>query len=255
MQLGVGFRTKNFALGFRAEHRQDQINQAQWGIKKLEGVKAAEYRLTSDADGKHPVYSFCMCPGGIVVPATAYPGQNIVNGMSYYMRNGLFANAACVAGVHPDKLAGKKVTPAEALDQLEELERKFYRYGDGYKAPFCSVKNFLQGKEQKDLAESSYPLGLLPAPLWEMLPEPVIHSLRIGLEDFNRKLKGYDDGILLGLESKTSSPIQVIREENGCCTGFENLFLIGEGSGYAGGIISSAADGVKVAMNVVGGKW
>jgi uncharacterized FAD-dependent dehydrogenase len=255
MRHGVGFRTKNFALGFRAEHRQEQVNQSQWGIKKLDGIKAAEYRLTSEADGKHPVYSFCMCPGGIVVPATAYKDQNIVNGMSYYQRNGNFANAACVAGMHPDQLAGKTLSALDALQWLEQLEQKFYSFSGGYKAPFCSIKNFLEGTEQKSIPQSSYPLGLIPAPLWTMLPDPVTASLRLGLQDFGRKLRGYEEGILLGLESKTSSLVQVIREQNGLCSGFENLFLIGEGSGYAGGIISSAADGVKVAMNVVNGKW
>ncbi|TVQ18159.1 MAG: FAD-binding protein, partial [Bacteroidetes bacterium] len=108
---GVPFRTKNFAIGSRMEHPQELVNMAQWGTVKLPGVKAAEYRLTSPGDGKHQVYSFCMCPGGMVVPAAAYAGTSIVNGMSFYKRDGQFANAACVAGLHPDELAGKVVTP------------------------------------------------------------------------------------------------------------------------------------------------
>jgi uncharacterized FAD-dependent dehydrogenase len=251
MARGVQFRTKNFAIGCRAEHRQEEINRSQWGIGKLDGVKAAEYRLTSEADGKHPVYSFCMCPGGMVVPAATYQHLNIVNGMSNYRRNGKFANAGCVAGIHPDQLAGRQVTALGALQWLEDLEHSFYDYSGDYSAPFCTISDFLSGTEPKSIPETSYPLGLKPAPLWNMLPDPVTHALREGLKDFERRLRGYGNGILLGLESKTSSPIQVLREKNGLCSGFNNLFLAGEGSGYAGGIVSSAADGIKIAMQIV----
>jgi uncharacterized FAD-dependent dehydrogenase len=251
MDKGVPFRTKNFAIGSRAEHMQEIINRAQWGIASLPGVKAAEYRLTTPADGKHQVYTFCMCPGGMVVPATAYQQTNIVNGMSYYHRKGEFANAACVAGLHPDQLAGRIVSPSEALDKLEKLESSFYEFAHGYAAPFCTIKNFISQKLTEEPVKSSYPLGLLPAPLWKMLPPMVTRSMQKGLQDFSNKLKGYDQGILLGLESKTSSPIQVIRNENGLTDGFSNLFIIGEGSGYAGGIMSSAADGIRAAMKII----
>lgn len=251
MKAGVQFRTKNFAIGTRAEHRQEKINLAQWGVEHLPGVKAAEYRLTSEADGNHPVYSFCMCPGGMVVPATNYKHINIVNGMSNYRRNGRFANAAIVAGVHPDQLAGRKVTPFEALECLEKLEKSFFDFANGYQAPFCSIKDFLAEKGPAKIPETSYPLGLKPAPLWNMLPRVITHSLKPGILDFMHKMKGYENGIFLGLESKTSSPIQVIRENSGLCSGFDNLFMVGEGSGYAGGIISSAADGIRTAMQII----
>lgn len=248
---GVQFRTKGFALGCRAEHLQSDINRAQWGVEKLPGVKAAEYRLASDGDKKHPVYTFCMCPGGIVVPAATYKHMNIVNGMSFYGREGRFSNAACIAGVHPDELAGHKVTALEALEWLENLEASFFEFTNGYSAPVCSINDFLQEKEPHKIPDTSYPLGLTPAPLWKMLPPAVTASLKQGLTDFCRKIKGYEKGNLLGLESKTSSPVQVIREQNGLCTGFGNLFMAGEGSGYSGGIVSSAADGIKIAMNII----
>ncbi len=248
---GVPFRTKNFAIGSRMEHRQEIINLAQWGHKSLAGVKAAEYRLTSPADGKHQVFSFCMCPGGMVVPAAAYPNTNIVNGMSFYKRNGNFANAACVAGIHPDELAGKTVSPIEALENLQHLEEKFYQFSNGYSAPAISIPDFLKQRNKNNHLESSYPLGITTAPLWEILPAPIVKSMQSGLSDFIRKMKGFETGNLLGFESKTSSPIQVIREKNGLVENFENLYMIGEGSGYAGGIISSAADGIKAAMSLV----
>ena len=251
IRRGIPFRTKNFAIGSRMEHRQEVINFAQWGLPKIPGVKAAEYRLTSSGDSNHPVFSFCMCPGGMVVPAAAYANTNIVNGMSYYQRNGEFANAACVVGIHPDELAGKTVSPLEALENVSELEQKFYELAEGYKAPTCSIQNFLKQHMKDEAPKSSYPLGLMSAPLWELLPHTVVEAMQAGLVDFIRKMRGFETGILLGLESKTSSPVQVIREQNGLCTGFQNLYVVGEGSGYAGGIISSAADGIKAAMHLI----
>ncbi len=251
IRKGVPFRTKNFAIGSRMEHRQEIINLAQWGQKSLPGVKAAEYRLTSPADGKHQVFSFCMCPGGIVVPAAAYENTNIVNGMSYYKRNGNFANAACVAAIHPDELAGKTVSPIEALENLQALEEHFFQFSNGYSAPAISIPDFLKQRNKNTKLESSYPLGLTTAPLWELIPKPVVKSMQAGLSDFIRKIKGFETGNLLGFESKTSSPVQVIREKNGLVENFENLYMIGEGSGYAGGIISSAADGIKAAIHFI----
>ncbi len=251
IRRGIQFRTKNFALGSRMEHRQEIINQAQWGCTELPGVKAAEYRITSPADGNHQVFSFCMCPGGMVVPAGAYENSNIVNGMSFYQRNGKFANAACVAAIHPDELAGKTLSPIDALEFVQRLEEKFFRYTADYKAPFCSIESFLTQKLKAEKQESSYPLGLVQAPLWELLAPQIVPSMQAGLQDFIRKLRGFETGILLGLETKTSSPIQVIREKTGRCEGFDNLYMVGEGSGYAGGIISSAADGIKAAMHLI----
>lgn len=250
IKRGIPFRSKNFALGFRAEHPQEIINRAQWGKSSLPGVKAAEYRLTSNREGRLPVFSFCMCPGGMVVPATAYAKTNIVNGMSLYQRNGDFANAACVAGIHPDQLTGHETSALEALDRVQNLEETFFRFSNSYQAPFATITDFLNRRISRRAPETSYPLGLIPAPLWEMIPIPVAEALSEGLQDFGRKLKGYDEGILLGLESKTSAPIQVIRDETGKCEGFDNLYLAGEGSGYAGGIISSGADGIRVAVRI-----
>lgn len=249
MNNGVTFRTKNFAIGFRAEHRQEIINKSQWGVDALPGVKAAEYRLTSNTQEK-PVYTFCMCPGGIVVPAAAFAGTSIVNGMSYYARNGHYANAACVAGIHPDELAGKKVNAAEAIEILEQKEKEFYSLNQSYAVPFMRISDFLSGRMTNEQQQTSYPLGIFPYDLRTTLPESTIKALQAGLRDFCRKIKGYDSGILLGLESKTSSPVQVLRGPGGLCEGFDNLYMAGEGSGYAGGIISSAADGIKTAMAI-----
>ncbi|MBU1473407.1 MAG: NAD(P)-binding protein [Acidobacteria bacterium] len=248
---GVKFRTKNFAVGCRVEHPQKIINLAQWGNEHLPGVKAAEYRLTGRGGSDRPVYTFCMCPGGVVVPSTAYANANIVNGMSLYQRSGRFANSACVGGIHPDEMAGRETTPLEALDQVAALEEKFHRATQSFKAPFCSILDFLNETESSKETESSYPLGLTPAPLWEMLPLKLSRALQSGLKEFSRQLPGFETGNLIGLESKTSSPIQVLRNRDGLCEGFKNLYLIGEGSGYAGGIVSSGVDGIRAALGVV----
>jgi uncharacterized FAD-dependent dehydrogenase len=189
-----------------------------------------------------------MCPGGFVVPAAAYEQKSVVNGMSRYMRDGNFANAGCVAGVHPDMLLGHKCTPTEILDWMDELEESFYRYSDSYIIPANMAADYMKKADSKTLNKTSYPLGLNTAPLYEMIPEFVSTAIAEGLKDFSRKLNGFDQGMLMGLESKTSSPIQVSRERDGQCIGFENLYFVGEGSGYTGGIISSAADGVKCAI-------
>lgn len=250
---GVPFRTKNFAIGSRMEHLQETINKAQWGHAKLPGVKAAEYRLTSKGDGRHRVFTFCMCPGGMVVPATAYKHTNIVNGMSNYERDGQFANAACVAAIHPDELAGKETSPLEALEWLERLETSFSERTTQYAAPACTIKDFLKGSMNQTLGACSYPLSLQHEELWRWLPDSVVQAMQMGLQDFIRRMKGFDRGILLGLESKTSAPIQVLRDKSGKVEGFSNLYMVGEGSGYAGGIISSAADGIKAALSIIDG--
>lgn len=245
---GVQFGTKNFAIGHRIEHTQKLINLAQWGRESLPGVKAAEYRLTTKTRSGLPVYTFCMCPGGQVVPAAAYEQKSVVNGMSYYMRDGIFSNAGCVAGVHPDMLLGHKCTSIEILDWMDKLEEGYYAFSDSLVLPAIRAYDYMKMKESKKINHSSYSLGLQPAPLYDMIPEMVRKAIIEGLGNFSRKLKGFELGVLMGLESKTSSPLQVAREKNGKCTGFDNLYFVGEGSGYAGGIISSAADGVRCAI-------
>lgn len=249
IRKGVVYRNKNFAIGSRVEHRQELINEAQWGCTSLRGVKAAEYRLTDSPRDGLPVYSFCMCPGGKIVPAAPYGDVNIVNGMSLYNRDSPFANAAIVAGINLEKHLGRELDPLESLEWLEELERSFFR-GD-YRAPASTIGDFLSGKSGSSLGESSYPPGLNPADLSTMLPSPVSDAMKRGLLDFSRKLKGFDQGNIMGLESKTSAAIQVLRDRDGLAEGFENLYICGEGSGYAGGIISSAADGLRGALSII----
>lgn len=248
---GVKFQTKNFAVGMRAEHPQELINIAQWGVPNLHQIKAAEYRLTAKDAENYPVYSFCMCPGGMVVPATAYQHTNVVNGMSYYKRDNHLANAAVVAGIHPEEILKEKNSPLAAIDWLESLEMKFYDFSGSYKAPAVLISDFINNKTSDNLPGTSYPFGLIQADMKELLPDRIIRSLKNGLSQFNKMLKGYEKGVLIGLESKTSSPLQVVRHPEKLFATYCNLFVVGEGSGRAGGIVSSAADGIKAALSVI----
>lgn len=247
---GLQFKPKNFAIGFRAEHHQEIINMAQWGQKSVPGLKAAEYRLTAKADDTS-VFSFCMCPGGTIVPAAALPETSVVNGMSNYLRDGVYANAAVVASFSFDRLKGREVSPLETLDLLESLERSYYQATGGYSVPAMKIDDFIHNRESGNLGDTSYALGLTPYNLKELLPGNILSPLQTGLNNFSSKLKGYDTGTIMGLESKTSAPLQVVRSREGLCEGYSNLYMVGEGAGWAGGIISSAADGIKGALNII----
>ncbi|MBN1970095.1 MAG: FAD-dependent oxidoreductase [Candidatus Delongbacteria bacterium] len=252
IKRGVPFRVKPFAIGMRAEHEREIINRAQWGVDNLPDFKAAEYRLTAQVRDNASVFSFCMCPGGKIVPVTPYKDTNIVNGMSVYKRNAPFSNAAVVAPVDLRKILGEKCDPLHAIEWLHQLEKKFYTYTNSFDIPAIRIDDFLKsGKSSGKLNKSSFPFGLKPMESLEIMPDFVVDDLKLGLNIFCQKLKGYENGMLLGLESKTSSPIQVIRNSNGKVEGFNNLYYCGEGSGYSGGIISSAADGIKTAMTIL----
>lgn len=250
MARGVPFKAKNFALGFRAEHEQALINKAQWGREALPGVKAAEYRLTAQARDGRGVYSFCMCPGGAVVPAAAYAGTGVVNGKSDYARGGRWANAAVVAGIDLGSLLAREVGAAEALDWVEALERSYFSLTNSFRAPAMTVGDFLSGRGGSPLLPSSYPLGLAAADLGELLPAALVEPLREGLRAFCGTLRGYETGQLMGLESKTSAPVQALRHPELLYSRYENLYIAGEGSGWSGGIVSSAADGLRVARAI-----
>jgi uncharacterized FAD-dependent dehydrogenase len=250
IRRGLPFKAKNFAIGFRAEHEQRLVNRAQWGRDSIPGIKAAEYRLTAQTRDGSGVYSFCMCPGGTVVPAAAYAGTSVVNGKSDYARAGRFANAAVVAGLDLGSLLAREVSADEALDWLESLERRYYSFVEGYRAPAMSLRDFLSGTSDGTLAPSSYPLGLVAADFRELLPPGLVEPLREGLRSFCGKLRGYETGQLLGLESKTSAPIQALRHPVLLHSRWENLYVAGEGSGWSGGIVSSAADGLRVARAI-----
>lgn len=248
---GIMFRTKQFAIGSRAEHSQELINTAQWGKPLIKGLKSAEYKLTFSSDDNLPVYSFCMCPGGKVVPASPKKDLSIVNGMSYYARNSKWANAAIVAGLNLNEFLRREVSPLEALDWLEDIEHSFFSIKNSFDLPAVKISDFLAGRMTKKFEDSSYPFELFSYDFAELFPKEIIYSLKKALKDFGNKIRGFENGVLMGLESKTSSPIQAVRDEYSRAYGSDNLFIIGEGSGHSGGIVSSAVDGIKAAFNLL----
>ena len=243
----VELSTKPFAIGFRVEHLQETINTAQWGTALLPGVKAAEYRLTANFD-TGSVFSFCMCPGGKVVQSSPESGLSVVNGMSDYSRGGIFANSAVVTPFKIEELSNAPVSPLTALDLLEDLERTFYNSTNSFDIPATNITDLINGKTTNRFSSSSYSFNLVSRDFHELFPKTVLERLIKGLRIFNNKVKGFEEGVALGLESKTSSPLKAQRNQNLTTPPYSNLYICGEGSGNAGGIISSAADGVRVAM-------
>jgi hypothetical protein len=156
-----------------------------------------------------------------------------------------------VAGIDLRKILGENVDLEVSLNWLEQLEKKVFNLSNSYKIPGNRVEDFIAGKVSRQVSNNSYPFEVFPFDYNDLFSEVTIQSLREGLMNFSRKIKGFESGLMLGLESKTSSPVQVIRDERRRCEGFKNIYIVGEGSGYAGGITSSAVDGVKVGMEIL----
>jgi len=251
----VNLEFKPFAIGVRIEHPQQIIDQIQYGQKQREeNLPAASYSLASQVNGRG-VFSFCMCPGGLVVPAATAPGEIVVNGMSLSRRDSPFANAGTVTEIHEKHLTEFTEDKAfKGLSLQQSIEQKMFEHGDGtQKAPAQKLTDFVDRKLSSTLSESSYIPGLIPARLDHILPKSIYLSLREGVLDFGKKMKGYftEQANVIGTESRTSSPIKIPRnKDNFMNDQLSGLFPCGEGGGYAGGIVSAALDGQNVAKAV-----
>ena len=251
----IEIQSKDFALGVRIEHAQSIIDQMQYGQKQRhQNLPAASYRVACQVDGAG-VFSFCMCPGGLIVPAATAPGEIVVNGMSLSRRDSPFANSGFVTEVkieHLKKLGYDGVFAGMHFQR--DVEQNVFSYGDGsQKAPAQRVTDFLDKKTSSTLNESSYIPGLISSPLQDVLPSFVSKRLDLGLRQFGKKMKAYvsNEVNIVATESRTSSPIRVPRhKETLMHEDMEALFPCGEGVGYAGGILSAAMDGVRVAQAV-----
>lgn len=253
---GVRMEAKGLAVGVRLEHPQKLIDSIQYHNPAGRGrwLPPAEYNFVTQVDGRG-VYSFCMCPGGVVVPAGSGPGELVVNGMSASARSSIWANSGMVVELRPGdfpEYADKG--EFEMLDLVEDLEKKFFNEsGHGITAPGQRMKDFVEGKDSKNLPPSSYLPGLYEARLDRMLPPFISGRLQKGFKDFGRKAKGFLDNnaILIGLESRTSSPVRIPRDKDTLChTEIKGLYPAGEGAGYAGGIVSAAIDGMRCAQKI-----
>ena len=242
---------KPFALGVRIEHPQALIDLIQYGQQpRHTNLPAAEYRLACEIDGRG-VFSFCMCPGGLIIPAATAAGEIVVNGMSLSRRDSPFANSGFVVAVRPEDLSDNPdQDPMVCLRFQQALERKMFEQGDGGQAaPAQRLVDFVAGRASNNLPKSSYIPGIFPARLDLLLPAFLVNRMRKGLLEFNDKLKKYihDDAILVGIESRTSAPVKIPRNSDTLeHPDIGGLYPCGEGAGYAGGIMSAALDGRRV---------
>ncbi|MBQ7078549.1 MAG: NAD(P)-binding protein [Fibrobacter sp.] len=251
---GVQLESKAFAMGVRVEHPQMLINRRQLGNVDTRLTGAAEYFLATPTLNKtSSAYSFCMCPGGVLVPCASEPGTLATNGMSYSRRNGAFANGAIAVPITAGA-EGFDIPSSGSLFGGLDLQRKIesdaYNVGGkNYAAPAQTIKNFLAHREDKALPKTTYPCGLVPSNLWDWMDKTICNSLAEGFQNFDRKIPGFiEQGLIVAPETRTSSPLRIPRNNETLeSMNTKGLFVLGEGAGYAGGIVTSAADGVRLA--------
>ncbi|QEY34535.1 hypothetical protein FL966_05435 [Caproiciproducens galactitolivorans] len=253
--LGIPMEQKPFSVGARIEHPQRLIDHAQYG--KFAGrpnLGAADYKLAVHLENGRGVYTFCMCPGGSVVAAASEPGRLVTNGMSIFARDGENANAALLVGVGPQDFGDDH--PLAGMTFQRRLEAAAFRLGgENYHAPAQRVEDFLKRVPTKALGDvkPTYRPGVTLCSLDDCLPDFITNSMRQGILQMNRKLKGFSfpDALLTAVETRSSSPVRMLRTEKFQSPLAEGLFPCGEGAGYAGGIISAAVDGIKCAEQVI----
>ena len=251
---GVQLESKAFAMGVRVEHPQSLINMRQLGNVDTKLTGAAEYFLATPTLNKtSSAYSFCMCPGGVLVPCASEPGTLATNGMSYSRRNGAFANGAIAVPITAGA-EGFDIPSSGSLFGGLDLQRKIesdaYNVGGkNYAAPAQTIKSFLEHREDKSLPKSTYPCGLVQSNLWDWMDKTICQSLAEGFQNFDRKIPGFiNEGLIVAPETRTSSPLRITRNNETLeSVNTKGLFVLGEGAGYAGGIVTSAADGVRLA--------
>lgn len=250
-KYGVKSEFKPFAVGVRIEHPQSLIDQIQYGSPQRHvNLPASAYRLACQVNDKG-VFSFCMCPGGLIVPTATAPGELVVNGMSLSRRDSPFANAGTVVSIDQNP---EPEDPHGGLIFQQSLEKRFFEAGDGSQcAPAQRLTDFMEDRMSNDLPESSYIPGIYAAKFDQLLPFWIVQSLKSAILKFDRRMKGYytNEGQLIGLESRTSSPVRIPRDAlTHMSTEITGLFPCGEGAGYAGGIVSAAMDGENTATQV-----
>lgn len=258
---GIKLEAKGFAMGVRVEHQQTQIDRIQYHLKEKgmadrgAFLPPASYNQVTQVEGRG-VYSFCMCPGGFIVPASTFENECVVNGMSPSKRNSPYANSGIVVEIRPEDINEdyQKYGAIAGLKFQEQLELTSFQNGGGRSiAPAQRLQDFVKGKPTNDLPKTSYVPGIIPSALHFWLPQQIGHRLQEGFKYFNNKMSGYvtNDAIVVGVESRTSSPVRIPRDpETLEHVEVKGLYPCGEGAGYAGGITSSAVDGENCADKI-----
>lgn len=247
---GIPMRQKSFSVGARIEHSQKLINDAQYG-GKYENLPAADYKLSVKTSEGRGVYTFCMCPGGEVIASASEEGGIVTNGMSRFARDGKNANSALLVSVTPDDF--KSDDPLAGMYFQREIEQKAFRAAkETYKAPCQTVGDFL-GSSGKLTTEPTYRPDVTWTPICEVLPEFVTDAMREAITELDKKLRGFADSgaVLTAPETRSSSPVRILRDDKTLQSEIKGLYPCGEGAGYAGGITSAAVDGIKIAEAIV----
>ncbi len=250
-QKGVPMEPKPFSVGVRIEHLQSSINLARYGdFASHRALSAASYKLAAHI-GDRGVYTFCMCPGGVVVAAASEPETVVTNGMSYNARDGKNANSALLVGVGQKDFGGDDALAGVRFQQM--LERKAFDLSGSYKAPCQRVGDFLQNKKTATFGsvKPSFTAGVEAANICDILPDYVTDTIKQGLSEFGKSINGFDaeDAVLTAPETRSSSPVRILRDDS--LQSFRGLYPCGEGAGYAGGIMSAAVDGIRCAEKIM----
>ncbi len=254
-RMGLAMDQKAFSIGARIEHPQRVINLAQYGLfAGHPALGAAEYKLAAHLPNGRGVYTFCMCPGGEVVAAASEEGMVATNGMSNFARDGENANAALLVGVGPEDFGS--TAPLAGMELQRRLERAAFQLGGGgYKAPAQRVEDFLQKRQSTHFGDvrPTYQRGVAPSDLWELLPDFAAESMAEGIRRMDQRLAGfaYPDALLTAVETRSSAPVRLLRNERLQSVSLAGLYPCGEGAGYAGGIVSAAVDGIKCAEMIL----
>ena len=251
-ELGISMEKKAFSVGVRIEHLQESINASQYGEQPKLNLPPAEYKLVYHGE-KRSAYTFCMCPGGVVIASSSKEGEIVTNGMSTYKRDLENANSALLVNVIPSDFPGED--PLSGIDFQKELENKaFVLGGSNYNAPIQRVEDFLNNEKSNHIGKvkPTYLPGVTLSNLNDILPEFVCSTMKEAILYFDKKLKGFNnpDAILTGVETRSSSPIRIIRDLS-YESSLKGLYPCGEGPGYAGGIMSAAVDGIKCAKTIL----
>ena len=252
-EKGISMEKKNFSVGVRIEHLQEQINKAQYGTQTKLNLPPAEYKLAYHSPSGRSCYTFCMCPGGEVIASSSEKNTIVTNGMSYYLRDGKNANSALLVNVTPNDFPDP--SPLAGMDFQKKLEEKAFVFGgSNYYAPVQRVEDFFLNRKSEKIGKiiPSYLPGYTFANLQEILPHFVTKTLQEGISYFDTKLKGFadPDSILTGVETRSSSPVKILRNDH-FVSNILGIYPCGEGAGYAGGIMSAAVDGIKCAMAIL----
>lgn len=249
--LGFNMEAKAFSVGARIEHKQALINESQYGNETKLKLPAAEYKLVYHGKDRS-LYTFCMCPGGVVVASSSEENTIVTNGMSYFARDGENANSALLVGVNPEDFKGD--SPLRGMYFQKQLEEKAFEIGKGgYKAPAQNVVDFLERKCTTKFGDvkPTYLPGVQMSDLHDILPKFVTDTMEDGIKYFDTKINGFArSGVLIGVETRSSSPVRILRDDT-LQSNIRGVYPCGEGAGYAGGIMSAAVDGIKCAIKIL----